>query len=207
MGLLVERLKACKELDEIVICTEDEAISELADAHGIVGVLLEGGRSGDVLGMLAATSNERELTTTVHIPGNQPLVDPAIVDHLVKTMIKSPAHVVSCEKPHGSNVTVFTRFMLNQLVKRVHGMSQNPMEALEPKPLGARIAKLKASETRFRFDVQEPRDVSFIRALVERCGPMAGLKAYTQAAELPEFKDLVVLDDLILEVLGAIGEV
>lgn len=204
LSLMLARLGLCKEIDGIAVLTPDEAIADVAETYGHTGAIVSGGDPADLLGQIKAVGEDQAYGIVVHVAGNQPLIDPAVLDALVRTLRKTPAHVVSCEKPHGCEITVLSRMMLNQLNSRISTMRRDLKEAVEPGPIGARVLKLRAVETRFRFDVRDPSDQQFIRALVKQDGPMAPISSFARTANMPEFKELVVLDDPILTVLGDI---
>lgn len=204
LSLMMLRLGLCKEVDEVAVVTPDESIADVAEMYNHTGAIVEGGDGEDLLGQMKAVADGQAFTVIVHIAGNQPLIDPMVVDALVRTLRKTPAHLVTCEKPHGCEMTVLSRMLLNQLDSRTKGMRRDLLEAADPSPIGARMMRLKAVETRFRFDVRDPGDQKFIRALVEQEGPMASIQTYARVAALPEFNDLRVMDDPILTVLGDI---
>ncbi len=89
---LIERLKRCKRLDEIVIATstapEDAEIAEYAENAGVQSFL---GSEWDVQERFLGAAEEFELDVIVRICGDSPFIDPEMIDLLVGTLIRERA--------------------------------------------------------------------------------------------------------------------
>jgi spore coat polysaccharide biosynthesis protein SpsF (cytidylyltransferase family) len=84
LGHLLDRLSLCRTLDEVIVATsingENDVIEEYCVRRGTV---VFRGSEDDVLGRLLAALESREADVGVLAFGDQPLLDPAVVDQLV----------------------------------------------------------------------------------------------------------------------------
>ena len=84
LGHIIERLKKATTLDEIVVATttnsEDEAIVELAGEYGVKSFR---GFVDDVLGRVIQVIEQHKSDIVVQTSGDNPLVDPEIIDYSV----------------------------------------------------------------------------------------------------------------------------
>ena len=82
---LVNRLKQCKELDEVVVATgqsvENDVVESFCQSEGIICYR---GSDEDVLDRLLGSLRSQETDVGVVVYGDNPLIDPAIVDQHVK---------------------------------------------------------------------------------------------------------------------------
>ena len=85
LGYLIDRLKACKSLDEIIVATsqneENDAIEEYCQVSSMTCFR---GSEEDVLGRLVFALKASAADIGVLAFGDGPLVDPALVDTFVK---------------------------------------------------------------------------------------------------------------------------
>jgi spore coat polysaccharide biosynthesis protein SpsF (cytidylyltransferase family) len=85
LGLLLERIQRCRELDAIAVATSDrsidDSIADLVERHALMCVR---GSEGDVLGRFHRALCEAPAETVVRICADNPLTDPEQVDALVR---------------------------------------------------------------------------------------------------------------------------
>jgi len=88
---LIDRLRACKSLDCIAVATSvnpaDDAIVSLCNE---LSLRCERGSEDDVLGRFVAAASAIGAEIVVRVTGDNPLIDPDIVDALVDAMQQDP---------------------------------------------------------------------------------------------------------------------
>jgi spore coat polysaccharide biosynthesis protein SpsF len=120
LELLVERLKAAKTLDGIVVATtvkeEDQAIEDLTKK---LGVGCYRGSSEDVLGRVLNAVKKYDVDIIVEITGDCPLTDPEVVDKAVSLYLEGNFDYVTsglkCALPRGLVAQVFSRKTLEEI--------------------------------------------------------------------------------------------
>lgn len=202
LGLQLLRLGASKEADVVVVATPDQVVAEAANQYGFIGVEDRTNDPSAVVQRVEGAASQGGFGVVVHVAGSQPLVDAAVVDKLVQIYRESSAHVVICEKPVGCRIAVMTKYTLSQGINRMMELQSDPGKMVSPPPTGLRIAKFKAVETPYRFNVEMVSDLQFVRALVDAAGPMAGVGKLAQVAKLPEMKDVATVDETITKTLA-----
>ena len=138
LQLLIERVQRAKRLDEIVIATtvngQDDVIEELA--HGL-GVGCCRGSEDDVLGRVLAAAQAYQGDLIVELTGDNPLVDPILIDEMVgfylsnnydyvanTQMRHSPKWKEECRFPVGSSIQMFS----TELLDKVSKMTSDPVD-------------------------------------------------------------------------------
>jgi len=119
LAYVVERLRRCRELAEVVVATsttpEDDAI---AAACGLLDVTCHRGPLDDVLGRFIEIVEARGLPAVVRISGDSPLIDPAIVDRAVRLFRDAPCDLVTNVAPRsfprGQSVEVISATALRK---------------------------------------------------------------------------------------------
>lgn len=85
IGLLLSRLAKSKELDQIVVATsidkKNDSLVEYVQGEGYLCIL---GSEGDVLGRYAQAAIECNADIVVRITGDCPVVDPLLVDEMIR---------------------------------------------------------------------------------------------------------------------------
>lgn len=131
--LLIERLKRSNYLDEVVLATTiNENDNILADLGKKVGIKVFRGSEEDVLGRILGAAKSVGGEVQVQICGDCPLLDPAIIDNLIKIFLNSDYDFVSNAIKHsypvGLDCRVFKVLLLeevdkktNDSIHRVHG--------------------------------------------------------------------------------------
>lgn len=113
LQLMVERLRRCSTVDEIVIATADnpscDQISELAAE---IGVHCFRGSEEDVLARVLAAAESVNASVIVELTGDCPLIDPEVVDLIVSQyFIRGKdycANVLDRTYPAGMDTQVFS---------------------------------------------------------------------------------------------------
>src|SRR3954449_9621786 len=84
LELMVERLRRCRHLDEIVIATAVDASSDpLQQLAERLDIGCFRGSEDDVLARVLGAAEAYDADLIVELTGDCPLIDPALVDHVV----------------------------------------------------------------------------------------------------------------------------
>ena len=129
VGRVLERVKRCKCLDDIVLATttnsDDDSLVKFANNEGIQSYR---GSEDDVMGRVIGAAESVDADLIVEITGDCPIIDPSIVEQTIQTYINnnsdyvSNAHIRSY--PDGMDVQVFS---LNVL-KKSSEMTNNVLD-------------------------------------------------------------------------------
>jgi len=122
LAWILDRLGAARELDGIVIATStapaDDALEAFAAEHGVACVR---GSEDDVVARLLGAAARWSADAVARITGDCPLVDPGIVDDVVRAFraraweLDYAGNVYPSTFPHGLDVEVYTRRLLERL--------------------------------------------------------------------------------------------
>lgn len=113
LGLLVDRLKSVHSLDGIVLATttnpKDDVLEDFARAEGI-GCFR--GSEEDVMGRVIGAADSARADVIVEITGDCPIIDPQIVEQLIRIYYANTADYVSNTHvrsyPDGMDAQVFS---------------------------------------------------------------------------------------------------
>lgn len=119
LGHLVSRMQSCERLDEIVVATTtrpgDDAIVDYCRS---IGVTVFRGDENDVMGRVLSAGEFSSADLLVETTGDNPLLDPEIVDLHIETFLSNTADYVSNTVvpsfPDGMEVQVFSIDTLRQ---------------------------------------------------------------------------------------------
>ena len=129
LELLIERLKQAKLLDQIVVATthnpSDDVIEKLT--HRIrVGCFR--GSEDDVLDRVLRAAHANKADVIVEITGDCPLIDPTLIDQVIRTYQMKNVDYVSNSLngtyPNGMDVQVFS----TKVLEKVARLTQDPID-------------------------------------------------------------------------------
>ncbi|MBC8127750.1 MAG: 3-deoxy-manno-octulosonate cytidylyltransferase [Gloeobacteraceae cyanobacterium ES-bin-144] len=86
-----ERCKQCSMLDEIIVATDDFRIMEAVIAFGGNAVMTSSEHPTGTDRIAEALLAFPQATHVVNIQGDEPLIDPALIDELARTMANDPS--------------------------------------------------------------------------------------------------------------------
>ena len=121
LELMLERVKQCKTIDEIVVATtvepEDLSIVELARGLGVKSFQ---GSLDNVLDRVLNAAETYNADVIVELTGDCPLLDPGVTDHVVKTYLDNKYDYVANNLkaktyPMGTEVKVFSLKVLDEV--------------------------------------------------------------------------------------------
>jgi 3-deoxy-manno-octulosonate cytidylyltransferase (CMP-KDO synthetase) len=86
-----ERCRQCSRLDEILVATDDERILMAVESFGGKAVMTSPDHPTGTDRIAEALRAAPPATHILNIQGDEPLIDPALIDRLVETMTADPA--------------------------------------------------------------------------------------------------------------------
>ncbi len=82
-----ERCRKCSRLDEILVATDDERIFAAVEAFGGKAVMTSADHPTGTDRIAEAARAVPHATLIINIPGDEPLIDPALIDELAAAML------------------------------------------------------------------------------------------------------------------------
>ncbi len=186
LARLVDRLRACRTLDDIVVATTDgaadDAIAAWCDDYGVACFR---GSEEDVLGRVVGAQAMMNSELIVEITGDDPLTDPEVVDLGVETFLANDADVVTnCGAvktwPIGVYVQVFPYAALAEVAATVDDPAVREHVSLYfyENPARYRVINVLAPAPwrvpDHRFNLDYPEDLEFQNAVYARLEPELG---------------------------------
>ena len=176
---LANRLRRCKTIDDIVISTplsrDNDVVADFCDTEEINCYR---GSEDDVLMRLLESLQNHQADIGVVVYGDNPLIDPTIVDELV-TLFDSGSifdwigNDLTTTFPPGMEVEVFKVNKLSDSSERVRDMSvrEHGTLAIRQNPAIYRLHNVEASGTRRRpelhLGIDTPVDVEVVSAILK----------------------------------------
>lgn len=129
LDYVLERLKLCKYLDEIVLATTTSEKDDILEAYAKnKGIRYFRGSEEDVLSRYYLAAKHYNADIIVRITSDCPLIDPEIVDAVVKKHIENKAdytaNVVTRTFPRGLDTEVFNFSILEDTYKNAIAKDQ-----------------------------------------------------------------------------------
>lgn len=85
-----ERVNNCEELDLILVATDDDRIRAEAESFGAEVAMTSADHPTGTDRIAEAIEDRPEITHVINIQGDEPLVDPALVDSFATTLARDP---------------------------------------------------------------------------------------------------------------------
>jgi spore coat polysaccharide biosynthesis protein SpsF len=129
LELLIERLKRAKFLDQIVVATtsnlSDDVVEKLTQR---IGAGCFRGSEDDVLDRVLSAAHANDADVIVEITGDCPLIDPQVIDRVIRTyQTKNVDYVSNLLKktyPRGMETQVFSTGVLEKVAR----LTQDPVD-------------------------------------------------------------------------------
>lgn len=175
---VVERVRAAKTIGSVVVATSeavaDDAVASFCRTHGIACVR---GSETDVLDRFYRAAEAHRAVVVVRITADCPLMDAAVIDKVVSALGDADyaTNVLRYTYPDGLDVEAFTFAAL----ARAHREAKDPVEREHVTPYIRASGKFRVvgvehdvdlSKRNFRWTVDEPADLAFVRSVYERLG-------------------------------------
>ncbi len=176
---MARRAMRAKTLQDVVVVTSTDAsdtpLAATLESHGISCFR---GELQDVLARYAAAAASCNADEIVRLTGDCPLVDPLIVDQVVRARREANADYASNVDPRtfpdGLDVECFTRVALDRAASEAREQSQREHVTtwMHRADAGLRRANVRAvaDGSPLRLTVDYPADLAAIRRLIELIG-------------------------------------
>jgi spore coat polysaccharide biosynthesis protein SpsF len=182
---LITRLRRCRHLDAIVLATtteaQDDVLQVIAESEGIQCFR---GSENDVLDRVVAAHEMLHSDIIVEITGDCPLLDPELIDMGIVTFLENECDVVTnvrkASYPMGLDFQVYSFDALRQVSRTTNDPAVREHVSLYfyENPTLYRIVHLLAPQRwwgpNYRFQLDYPEDLKFIREIYSRLGPTWG---------------------------------
>lgn len=184
---LVDRLRGCVHLDDIVLATSTDTRDDVLERWARdSGVAAYRGSEDDVLQRVVDAHRFMKSGIVVEITGDCPLLDPEIIDLGIETFLSNECDVVTNARipsyPQGDDVQVFRFEDLAHVAATIEDPAVREHVSLYfyEHPELYRVIHLiapgsyKHPDLRLQLDYAE--DLAFIRAVYERLEPVHGAR-------------------------------
>jgi spore coat polysaccharide biosynthesis protein SpsF len=179
---MIDRLKRARTLDEIVIATTEDAASDpLEELAERLGVGCFRGSEDDVLARVLGAAHAYDADVIVETTGDSPLVDPAIVDHVVERFadggVDYCSNVLEPTFPPGMDAQVFPTAVLEDVASRTNDPTDREHVSLyiyeHPERYKLRsVVSERPEYGDLRLCVDTAEDYELIRAIFETLYPV-----------------------------------
>ncbi len=180
LGFLVVRLRLCQTLDEIIVATssgiENDVIESFCDSES---VRCFRGSETDVLDRTHKALSSASATIGVEVFGDCPLIDPVIVDHVVRVFENNRKYDfvgndLKTTYPPGMEVEVFSVDALSDSAKRVapnDPVREHGTLFIRQHPNLYKLLNIEASEDirrpELELEVDTVEDYSVVTSIIE----------------------------------------
>jgi spore coat polysaccharide biosynthesis protein SpsF len=178
---LVERVRRSAELDEVVVATSrDTSDDPLADVLEQRGVLVRRGPLDDVLARYLQVVDEFAPDTVVRLTGDNPLVDPAVIDDVVRAHAASGADYASNSLVRSYPYGLDVESVRAEALRRVAGLATDPAErehvtmGIYRRPELFTLEPVVQAEdhAELRWTVDYPEDFAFVERVYAELFPI-----------------------------------
>ena len=174
LAFLMERLRRCPSVDKFILATTELAQdNKLAELGETIKMTIARGSENDVLSRYASAAKQTHANTLVRITGDCPLVDPELLEEMIKEFFEREVDYYSnCAiptYPDGLDIEIFTRSAL--LMAQSECNNDVDREHVTPwirKNSYFRTAnKTSVNDySHMRWTVDEPEDLQVVRNVV-----------------------------------------
>lgn len=176
---VVERARACKLLDEVLVATTDKVPDDMvAYFCREEGIPFFRGDPDDVLKRYADAARSCNADIVVRITADCPLIDPMIIGSVIEEFKKGQCdyatNVLDRTYPRGLDVEVFGRDLLEKLERTVYDPEdrEHVTRYIFCHQTEFRIGSVTNGEdlSRHRWTVDTPEDLLFVRTVYNHFG-------------------------------------
>ena len=177
--LLLTRLVRAKEVDQIIVATSvDEVNLPLVEHIHKLGYTCEQGSENDVLDRYVQAAKKHQADVVVRITGDCPLVDPELVDEVIRSFKAANVDYFSNTNPptypDGLDIEIFTFKALEQASQEtIDPFDQEHVTPYLRKPGKFKTAAMQHSQdlSALRWTVDEPADFEVIEKVFQYFHP------------------------------------
>jgi len=185
LGRLVDRLRKCRTVDDIVLATStsftDNLLEDWAKSEGLA---VYRGSEDDVLDRVVGAHRFMGSDVVVEVTGDCPLLDPDVIDLGVETFFANDCDVVTNARvpsfPQGADVQVFKFEALADVAARISDPAVREHVSLYfyESPSKYRIIHLIADRSqhrpKLRLQLDYVKDLEFVREVYTHLLPLHG---------------------------------
>ena len=173
----IERLKRCQSFDRLVVATSTESTDDqLVQACRVRGVDVSRGSIDDVLDRFVMAAKPYDPQTIVRLTGDCPLIDPGVVDNVVKFFASGDYDYASNVSPPTFPDGLDVEVMRASCLERAHQEAKLPSEREHVTPYLRNHPELfrhgnysgPRDLSHLRWTVDEPEDFEFVSHVFER---------------------------------------
>jgi glutamate-1-semialdehyde 2,1-aminomutase len=199
--LLLSRLARARGVNQIIVATSVEKVNQSLVEHvHKLGYICEQGSENDVLDRYVQAAKKHKADAVVRITGDCPLVDPELVDEVIRRFLAANVDYYSNTNPptypDGLDVEIFTLKALEH-ASQVTSASFD-REHVTPylrKPGNFRTASLQHNQdlSDLRWTVDEPDDLELIEKIFQYFHPRTDFtwsEVLTMQSEQPELSNI-----------------
>ena len=178
LTFLVERIKRCSLVDQIILATTDLPEDDELDALGKrLGLIVVRGSQNDVLSRYVQALEYTEAPILVRITGDCPFVDPGLLGQMISEFrgrkVDYLSNCISPTYPDGLDVEIFTRSAL--LIAQLECVDLSQREHVTSWILESGRCHLAEKRhhidySSMRWTVDEPEDLIVVRDVVAHFG-------------------------------------
>ena len=180
LDCVVQRVRRCRKLDEIVVATSTLAEDDAVAAHASsLGATVSRGSADDVLARFADAAVSVSADAVVRITSDCPLIDPQLIDCML-AQFESQAcdylsNTVTRTFPRGLDTEIFTRSVLMQA--RAAALEPYQREHVTPYlyqhpelfDIRQYVDPSGADHSRMRWTLDTPEDYEFLKKVYAAC--------------------------------------
>ena len=179
IGLLLARLSRSREIDQIIVATSiDERNKPLADYVSRIGYSCETGSEHDVLDRYFQAARKHGADVVVRITGDCPLVDPALVDEVIRGFKDSKvdyfSNISPPTYPDGLDIEVFSFAALEAAAREAAKISEREHVTpyLRENPVFTHASLRNEQDlSDLRWTVDEPADLDVVAGIFGHFSP------------------------------------
>jgi spore coat polysaccharide biosynthesis protein SpsF len=174
---IVERISRSRELDGLVVVTStDPSDDALVDVLAAAGVAVRRGSLDDVLSRFLAVIEEFDPTVVVRLTGDNPLVDPDVIDLVARQHVANGADYSSNSLvrtfPRGLDVEAVSPQALRSLGERALRAEEREHVTIgvyrRPEEFRVHAVTQEADHSELRWTVDYPDDFVFAETVYDR---------------------------------------
>lgn len=198
LEMVLRRAAAATEPEEVVLLTGDSPFDDLLPQLAErAGASVFRGDEQDVLGRFVAALDERKVDAVVRVCADNPFVDPAAIDELVRffrahaPLDYASNHTAESGLPDGSGAEIVSAEALREAARTTDEPRdrEHVTIAVSDGRNGYRIQRMAGPQPpwpRLKLDIDTPRDLRHIREVARRLpaegAPLWDLGAVVEAA-------------------------
>jgi 3-deoxy-manno-octulosonate cytidylyltransferase (CMP-KDO synthetase) len=182
-----EQCRKCRKLDDLVIATDDERIRFAAEGFGAKVIMTSSEHPTGTDRIAEALLSLPHATHVVNVQGDEPLIDPALVDEIAATMAANPlldmataANPLSPDDPAVSDVNVVK--VVTSLTGKALYFSRSPLPFFRNAVEGLPVLRHKGIYAYRREFIE--RFVTWPPSPLERAESLEQLRALENGASI-----------------------